>query len=90
MKISILIKAEGQPPQEITDLQAFALVTIPEKSPDRDTNFIGANLDSRAIAEIGAYMIRVAKHQLTGGELKPLGQKLSKAESRIIKPRGVH
>jgi hypothetical protein len=88
MAVQILIKVDGQPPMNIEGLRSFALVTIPEKNPQNDTSFTSFALTPKSIAECGAYMIRLAKTMISGKPLKPLGQRLSESESKIIKPRG--
>lgn len=90
MAIQILIKMDGQPPQELTGLKSFALVAVPEKNPNTDTSLLSGGMSPKNIAECGAFMIRLSKSMVDNTELKPLGQPLSASESRIIKPRGKH
>lgn len=82
-KITITIKPEGGEPEVIEGVSGFSLVAIPEKDPDTNTSYFG-NLDHKALAQVGVWLVTLSKSMRDGTEMRPLGYKPTQAEQRFI------
>jgi hypothetical protein len=88
--VRIQINVPGRQPEVIEDVAMYALVTVPYEKADQNSAF-HTNMGQlpKRIAEIGMWMIRLAKFMDEGGKGKPpaIGDDPEPA-SRILKAPG--
>jgi hypothetical protein len=67
----ITVKLEGHDPQHIPDVGQFVLITIPQDMKPEGTQLM-ANTNPKAMAEMALFLLRIAKAQMKGEDIRDI------------------
>ena len=80
----ISVHPKGAEPEVHKNLRAAAIVAIPKDRPENNTTLLLAGLTPETVAEVGAYLIRVARALKEGRAPDPFGASHPNRSAAII------
>lgn len=72
--ISVLVKAPGQPPEEVENLAQALVIAVPVEDPEHNCRLIAANFDAKALIATGNWLVQAGAAIAAGKEIPPFGE----------------